>query len=243
MRVHCQVGGAGVFVNEQNPLPGLATVRSAKNSPVLRRRKAAAHRSGKDDVRIRGIHDDARDAAGVFEARMLPGGAAIGGLVNAVADRSGDAVIKRLAGARPNNIVRGWGNRQRANGHYVFLIEDRRPAQAAVGRLEDSSGGSPYVIHHGVARLAHDRVGAISFRTESAVAHLRKPIRIKLLRTGRKRKQRNADEHGQADQFEPSRTRMRLVRSIFHLSTPEESELFGRYGEAGSSTLSHKSTG
>ncbi len=82
------VGAAGVVVHEQHLLPGLAAVLRAEDAAlgmtVRRRRRWRTRRRVCAVLRVDG---DAGDALGVLEAQALPVVAAVGGLVDAVADR------------------------------------------------------------------------------------------------------------------------------------------------------------
>src|SRR5262249_18482834 len=75
--IHGDLGGAGVFVNEENALPGLAAVLSAEDAALRLWSVAGAESGDKDDVRIVRIDDDAAYATGCVESHVLPGLAGI----------------------------------------------------------------------------------------------------------------------------------------------------------------------
>ena len=56
-----------------------------------------------------------------------------------------------------------------ADGGRVHLVEDRRPVDAAVGRLEDAARRGADVVDLRVARHAHDRADAVADRADVPV--------------------------------------------------------------------------
>src|SRR6516165_9848869 len=85
VRIHGQSRAAGVLASEQHPRPVLAAVGRAINTTLLLRSGRASQHAREYDVRIRGVHDDAANAAGLRQAQVCPGAPGVGGLVDAVA--------------------------------------------------------------------------------------------------------------------------------------------------------------
>src|SRR5712692_9075538 len=103
LHVHREAGAARVLVDEQHTLPFLAAVARAEDAALLLRAGDPSARAREDDVRIRRMHDDARDASGFVEARMRPRLAGVQRLVDAVADDVAVTDHPRFAGAGPDN--------------------------------------------------------------------------------------------------------------------------------------------
>src|SRR5262249_28474544 len=123
---------------------------------------AAANRANKDDVRIRGMHDDARDAAGFLQAHVGPVLAGVDGLVDAVAHGIAFADQGILAGASPDDAGVRRRDGESADGLNGLLVKNRRPAIAAVGGLPDAAGRGARVVSAGIARHTDRRRDAIA---------------------------------------------------------------------------------
>ena len=85
------------------------------------------------------MNHHAADVMGVGEAHVLPGLAAVGGLVNAVAPGRTLAIVG-FAGADPDDRRIGRRDGDVADGGDAFLVEDRLPGGAIVGGFPDAAG-------------------------------------------------------------------------------------------------------
>ena len=101
------------------------------------------------DIGIARIDDDFADGARVAQADVLPGLAAVHGLVDAVALRD-VAAQAGFSRADVQNIWIGHRHGEAANGGRAFLVEDRGPGQSAVGRLKDTAAGASEVVGGGI---------------------------------------------------------------------------------------------
>ena len=115
LRVHRDVGAAGVLVGEERLGPGLAAVGGAEDAALLLRAVGVAERARQHDVGILRVDHEARDAAGLLQAHERPGLAGVHGLVDALAERDVAADLA-LAGARPDDVRIGGrdGERRRS---------------------------------------------------------------------------------------------------------------------------------
>ena len=143
-RVHVDVDDAGLVVEEEDLLPGLAAVGGLEQAAFLVGAVEPAQGADVDDVGIFRMDGDAADLEGLLQAHVLPGLAAVGGLVNAVAVGDGVAWVV-LAGADPDDVAVGGSHADRADGDGAFAVELVVEGDAVVDRLEQSarSGGDP----------------------------------------------------------------------------------------------------
>jgi len=107
MRIKRKTGAAGILVGKEHAVPMLPAIGGAINAALLLRACGATQRADEDDLRIRGIYDDAADAAGLVQTHVRPRLSGVGGLVDAVAHHINVSNRPGLACARPNNIWRG----------------------------------------------------------------------------------------------------------------------------------------
>ena len=87
---------------------------------------------------------------------LLPGGAGVGGLVDAVAHHVAVADRPRFAGAGPHDARIRRRDRERADRLHRLLVEDRREGPRAVGGLPDAARRGADVVGRRVARGAGD---------------------------------------------------------------------------------------
>ena len=113
----------------------------------------AEHR-GEGDVGVRRMDDDLADLP-LLLPDVLPGLAAVGGLVDAVAGHDVAADVG-LAGADVDDVGIGRRDGDGADGRGRLIVEDRLPGEAAVGRLPDAAGRRGRVVDH---RIAGDAAG------------------------------------------------------------------------------------
>ena len=165
VRVHHQVGGAGLLVHEQHPLPAFPAVGGPVDAALRLRGVGVAERSRIDDVGVRGVDEDPGDPGGRPEAHVGPAFPGVGGLEDAGPD--GDIrPDEGLAGARPDDVRVGFGDGQRPDGVGVLVVEHRAPAEAGVFGLPDAAGGGAGVIDTPVARHARHRERPVADRSD-----------------------------------------------------------------------------
>src|SRR5262249_42343947 len=141
LRIHRDARAAGRQVRAlQDERPGLAAVGGLVEAAVGAVRPELARHAGVDDVAVLRMDENPHDALGLLEAHVGPGLAAVGGLVDAVADR--DRVPgPRLAGADPHRLRVRRVDGDRADRLHRLLVEDRLESGAAVERLPDAARG------------------------------------------------------------------------------------------------------
>src|ERR1700756_5512313 len=118
-----------------------------------------------DHVRIFGVDDDRADVFRIFEADVGPGGAGIGGFVDAIAGGL-------LAGADVDDLGIRGSDGDSADGGDVLRVENREPNLTCVGGFPDAAAGSGHVVGGwvaGDAGYAGDASGAV--RADEAPAH------------------------------------------------------------------------
>ncbi len=139
-RVEMDLADAGVLVDGEHGRPGLAAVGRLVDAAVAAGAPQRAVGRDVDDVRVAGIYGDRADVLGGLEADVGPGGAAVHGLVDAVA--VGDAaLVVVLARADPDDVrVRGIED-DAADGIGALGVEDRGEGRPGVHRLPDAARG------------------------------------------------------------------------------------------------------
>ena len=140
-----------------------AAVSGFVDAAIASARKEGALRGYEDGVRIARVDYDFRDVLGVGEADVLPGGAGIGALVNAVAIADG-ALRLVFAGAEPDDVGVLGVDGDAAEGVGTALIEDGLKGDAAVGGLPKAAGGGgdvPGVAILGIDGDIGDTAGAL----------------------------------------------------------------------------------
>src|ERR1035441_10366347 len=158
MRITHHSNRAGAVVLEQNFLPGLAAIGSAKDAALGVRTKCVSEGGDKSDVRIARVDDDRTDVARVLEADIRPGAAGVGGFVNSITVR--DIAAKAgFAASRVQYVGIGVRHRDGADRRDALVVEYRRPTESAVGALKNASGDGAEIISAGIARTAHGPCG------------------------------------------------------------------------------------
>src|SRR5262249_54470064 len=114
-RVHDDVNHAGLVIDVVDLLPGLAAVGGLEQAALRVGAVEAAQRADVDGVRVLGVDHNLADLEGLLEAHVLPGLAAVGGLVDAVAPGNRVARVG-LAGADPDDVLVGGGDADVADG-------------------------------------------------------------------------------------------------------------------------------
>src|SRR6185503_1525927 len=138
------VARTGGVVDVQRARPRRAGVAGSEYAALGISSERMPHRGGKDDLRVRRVNDDAREALRLAESEVLPGAAAIGRLVDAVAER--DRVAdEAFAGADVDDIgivgLYGDGaDRQRPT-----VVEDRLESRPTIRGFVETRRGGGYV--------------------------------------------------------------------------------------------------
>ena len=159
--IHGNVAYAGVVIDFQDLLPGLAAIAGLVNAPLRVGSPKMTLCRHINDFRIFRMNDDSADVVCFFQSHVLPGLAGIEGLVNAVAPRGTLAIIG-LAGSDPNDRWVRWRDGDVADGRHALLIEDRLPRSPVVRSLPHTAGSCAdvndiriaFAAHHGGANLA-----------------------------------------------------------------------------------------
>src|SRR6185437_5691126 len=118
-----QAGATGPRIHVQHALPVGAAVVGAVDA-LLALAGEVAFGADPHDVRVGGVHQDASDAAAIFQAHVLPRRAGIGGFVHAVAFDIAGADDPGLAGADPDGVGIGGGQGERADGGNILVVKD-----------------------------------------------------------------------------------------------------------------------
>ena len=137
--IHGEIGRAGVLVDEQHLVPGLAAVDRLEYAALGVRTPQMADGGNVHDIGVARMNDDAPDVTRFFEARGSPGATRVERLVDAVAPR-GALPIVRLTGAGPHDAAVGRRDGDVADRHHrVNAIEDWRPRCALICALEHAA--------------------------------------------------------------------------------------------------------
>ena len=121
-RMHDEIHDASLLVEMPNTQPFFSAVRGLEQAAFFVGAIETAEGADVDDVGILGVDDDFADLEGELQAHVFPGLAAVGGLVDAVAE--GDAVARvGLAGADPDDMAIAGRDGDSADRYGIFLIE------------------------------------------------------------------------------------------------------------------------
>ena len=133
-RIHRDIADAGVLADLEDLRPVLAAVDRLVEPAVAARRPQRTVGGREHDVRIARIDDDAADVLGGLEAQIPPRAAGVVAAIDAVAVADA-ALVVGLAAAHPDRgrVLRIDDDRSHRVG--PFVLEDRRPGDAGVGRL------------------------------------------------------------------------------------------------------------
>ena len=156
-RIDRDVGDAGVVVDEEHVAPRLAAVDRLEEAALAVRAPQVPERRDEDDLRVGGMKRDAGDVPRVAQPEMIPGAAAIGRLVDAVAPGR-VLLVARLARAHPDDLGIRLEHRDGADGVHALAIEERLEGGPAVGRLPDSAARARDV-EGGRRRFDHGEIG------------------------------------------------------------------------------------
>ncbi len=149
-RVEGDVDATAVVVLVEGPLPALAAVDGAKDSALRIRAERMTERGDEHDISVLRIDNHLADGAGIVQAYILPGLAAIDSFVDAIA-LGRVAANAAFTGADVNHVrVRG-SDRNTADRRRRLFIEDRIPGHGSVGGLPHTATGRAEVINVGIA--------------------------------------------------------------------------------------------
>jgi hypothetical protein len=136
--VDADVDEAGVGIDVVLALPGLATVLAAVEPALLVGAVERARGGDEDDLRVRRVHRDAADVIGARETDVGEGLAAVGRLVDAVAEVRA-ALVVRLTGADIERVGCRRRDRDVADREGLLVGEERAEARALVLGLPDAA--------------------------------------------------------------------------------------------------------
>ena len=125
--------------------PGLPAVGRLVEAAVAAVAPERALRGHVDDARVARVDDDPADVLGVLEPDVLPGLAAVGRLVHAVAVAHA-ALRVVLAGAHPDRQRIPGVDRHAADRVRRLRVEDGRERDAPVGRAPHAAGGDAHEV-------------------------------------------------------------------------------------------------
>ncbi len=147
-RINHQIDGAGVFVDEQHLLPGLAAVGSLVHAALLVGRIQVSEHGHPQGVGIIGMQHDATDVMALAEAHVLPRFAVVGALPDA-GTRIARAAGVHLARAGPDDApLPVYGNV--AQRHHCLVVEQWREGDAVVHRLPQAARSISHVEMGGI---------------------------------------------------------------------------------------------
>ena len=164
-RIHRDVRAPRVLVDEEDVLPALPAVGRAVDAPLRLRPVGVAQRAHVDDVRVRGMDDEARDPSGGFESHEGPRLPRVRRLVDALPD--GDvAADLPFPRPRPDDVgIRGRDG-ERADRLHRLVVEHLVPVHAAVRRLVDAARGRAHVVGVRLAGNPRRRAEAVPLRAD-----------------------------------------------------------------------------
>src|SRR5262249_31273193 len=134
-RTHLNVDDASPLIDGQDLVPGLAAVRRLVEPTFAAWPVESSERADVDDVGVGGMNGDTTDLKTLLESHVLPGLAAVRGLVDAIAIRHRVARVV-LSCSHPDDFRVGLGHGNVANRDSVFPVELMLEGHAVVGRLE-----------------------------------------------------------------------------------------------------------
>ena len=153
--IHDDIDHAGVLVDLEHPVPGLATVDALVQTAVPARSPQWPHGRHEDDLPVLGMDDDLTDVQRPFQTDVLPALASVHRLVDPVA--VGDATLAVvLATADPDDVGIGRIDGETADGIAALVVEDRLPGCAGVVRFPHPTGAGRDVPVIRVTRIDGD---------------------------------------------------------------------------------------
>src|SRR5207253_3021333 len=158
-----------------------------------------AERGDKYNIGIRRMNNDRTDVPGVFQADVSPGLPGVGGFVDTVSERD-VAADAGFAGADIDDVGIRIRHGDGADGRDGLLIEERIPADAAIGGFPDASAGRAKVVGVRLARHpGHRQHAAATERPNKTPLHTAIGFRINLLRIRNESGQQQHPERGQQE--------------------------------------------
>ena len=109
-----------------------------------------AQNADKNNIGILGVNDDGADEFGILQSDVGPGGAGIGGAVDAI-------TFGLLAGANDDDVGIGGRYGYVTDGGDVFRIENWFPYPPCIGGFPNAASGKTHVVRGGIAGNARHR--------------------------------------------------------------------------------------
>src|SRR5207237_5152304 len=113
--VERQRGGTGIFISVEDLLPCFAAVARAKDAAFRVGAVRMSEHGSEQAVGVARVNDERRDLLPVAQAQMLPGLAAVAGLVNAIANGK-IGPLQAFAAADIDDVRVRRGDAERADG-------------------------------------------------------------------------------------------------------------------------------
>src|SRR5437867_2420937 len=155
LRVENDVDAAGAVVEIENFFPRFAAIARAEDAALRVSAVGMAEGSDEGDIGIGRMDNDGADVAGVFQADVVPGFAAIVGTIDAITE--GDvAADASFATAHVDDIRIRIGDGNGANRGGGLLLEERIPGVATVGGFPNAAGDSAKIESVRLARHTGD---------------------------------------------------------------------------------------
>ena len=157
-RVHRQIGGAGLVVDLQDGLPGVAAILAAVHATLFAGPPDLSLDGNVHEIGVFGMDDNPGDLPRLRQADVLPGRTGIGRFVHAVAVTGRDTTDRRLARADVNDVDVGLGHGDRTDRADVEVVVGYvLPGNAGIFRLPDSTARGAHVIEPIVSRDSRNR--------------------------------------------------------------------------------------
>ena len=154
-----EVSRAGIGVHRERAAPGAAAVGGHVHAAFRVGAEEVADRGDPHHVRIRRVHEHARDGLRLAQADLRERFAAVGGLVHPVSERGALAVV-RFARADVQDVRIGRGDGDVPDRMRGVGVEDRRERGAVVDGLPDAARREADVVHRCVVGSDGDVVHA-----------------------------------------------------------------------------------
>src|ERR1700688_1592041 len=185
--IHGKARAPDVLPRKKHTFPMLAAVEGPEHAAFLLRSSRAAKRASENDFGIRRADDNSADPASLLQPHIRPRLTRIGGLIDSISYYVAVADHPSLAGSSPHNTGIGRRDGKRPDCRNRLLIENRRPAVAAVGRFPNPPGGSSGVVGARISRHSSDGRDAVSHsRPHKAKSKLAILLCVRLLRERRR---------------------------------------------------------
>src|SRR5580700_526943 len=160
--IHGKARASDVLSRKKHTFPMLAAVHGPEHAAFLLRSGRTTKRTSENDIGIRRADDNSADPPSLLQPHIRPCLTRIGGLIDSISYHVTIADHPSLAGSRPHDTGIRRCDGQRPNGRNRLLIENGRPAIAAVGRFPDPARGSSGVVSAWISGYSSDGRDAVS---------------------------------------------------------------------------------